>query len=108
MIRSLNALAFILKRSTSAKELKQICKELTDKNHSFDAKYYRKKVDRKPPKKPGAKPKERILYPSQGRLKAIQEGIKENVLAKVPMPEFVQGGVRAKSNITNALAHKGR
>jgi RNA-directed DNA polymerase len=108
MIKSLNALAFAIKRRTSAKELKEICKQLMANGHIHDSKYYRKKVEIKPPKKPGGKVRERILYPSGGRLKVIQKGIKENILSKIPLPDFIQGGVKGKSNITNAVVHKGK
>ncbi len=108
MIKSLNELAFAIKRKTSVKELEQICKELTAEGHLYDFKYYRKLVENKPPKKPGGKVRQRILYPSRGRLKAIQDGIKVNILSRIPMPDFVQGGVKGKSNITNALVHKGK
>ncbi|HWK05419.1 MAG TPA: reverse transcriptase family protein [Puia sp.] len=108
MIKSLNELAFVFKRNTSAKELKEICKELGEAGHLHDSKYYRRLVEIKQPKKPGGKIKERILYPSSGRLREIQDGIKDNILSKISMPEFVQGGVKGKSNITNALVHKGK
>jgi RNA-directed DNA polymerase len=108
MIKSLNVLAFVIKRKTSVKELEEICKELTEAGHLHDSKYYRKLVETKPPKNPGGKVRERILYPSKGRLMLIQDGIKENILSRVAMPDFVQGGVKGKSNITNALVHKGK
>lgn len=108
MINSLKHLSFAIKRRTSVEELTTICDELTAPEHVYDAKHYRKKVDIKPPKKPGGKPKERILYPSKGRLKELQKGIKEHILSNIPLPAFIQGGVKGRSNITNALSHKGK
>ena len=44
--------------------------------------------------------------PSQ-LLKAIQKRIKINIIDKFPLPNCVHGGVKKRSNITNAKAHQG-
>lgn len=49
----------------------------------------------------------RILYPSKGELKVIQRRIKDRILNQLELPDFVQGGVKGKSNISNAMIHKG-
>lgn len=40
-------------------------------------------------------------------LKEIQKRIKKNILDKIPLPECVHGGIKKRSNITNAKAHQG-
>ena len=49
----------------------------------------------------------RVLYPSKGELKLIQARIKDRILDKLELPIFVQGGVKGRDNVTNALFHKG-
>jgi RNA-directed DNA polymerase len=52
-------------------------------------------------------PKKRTIRPSSGLMKRIQASIKSNVLAKYPLPPNVHGGIKKKSNITNAKEHQG-
>jgi RNA-directed DNA polymerase len=56
---------------------------------------------------PNGTPKKRIIRPSYSRLKQIQRSINVNILSKVRLPENIQGGVKKKSNITNAKRHQG-
>lgn len=51
--------------------------------------------------------KVRIIRPSYRRLKQIQKAIKTNILSKVILPNNIHGGVKKKSNKTNAKAHQG-
>lgn len=51
--------------------------------------------------------KTRMIRPSLRRLKSIQTAIKNNILAKIPLPENIYGGVKGKSNILNAKPHQG-
>lgn len=51
--------------------------------------------------------KKRILRPSKANLKRIQSNIKSVLLSKVNLPSNVFGGVKTKSNITNAKRHQG-
>lgn len=49
----------------------------------------------------------RILRPSKGELKIIQERINKNIFSKIQYPINIHGGMRGCSNITNAKPHKG-
>ncbi|GAB5551647.1 MAG: hypothetical protein Sapg2KO_12380 [Saprospiraceae bacterium] len=49
----------------------------------------------------------RVLYPSKGELKLLQARIKHRILDKFELPIYVQGGVKGRDNVTNALFHKG-
>jgi RNA-directed DNA polymerase len=77
--------------------------------------HYRQWVEQKINKKTG-KPKtysdgtikQRVISPPLLKLGIIQTKIKDRILAKIPLPENIHGGVRGKSNITNALPHKGK
>lgn len=51
--------------------------------------------------------KKRIIRPSHSHLKRIQKAIKDNILSKIEMPSNVHGGVKKRSNITNAKRHQG-
>ena len=50
----------------------------------------------------------RILIPSKGRLKYIQNKIKIKILSKIDYPSHIQGGVKKRDNITNAKKHLGK
>lgn len=52
--------------------------------------------------------KYRYLNPSKGELKLLQKRINYRILALIPLPTYVQGGVKGYTNITNARAHLGK
>ncbi|WP_284651051.1 reverse transcriptase family protein [Flavobacterium terrisoli] len=52
--------------------------------------------------------KVRIIRPSKGKLKVIQKQIKSRILDEILLPDNVHGGVRRRSNITNAKPHQGK
>ncbi len=76
--------------------------------------YYNEWVEEKTDKKTG-KPKtfkdgtikKRVIRPSKGELKIIQTRIKNKVLARIELPSNVHGGVKKRSNISNAKPHQG-
>jgi len=77
-------------------------------------KYYNEWVEEKIDKKTG-KPKifkdgtikKRVIRPSKGELKIIQKRIKSKILSKIELPNNVHGGVKKRSNISNAKPHQG-
>ena len=76
--------------------------------------YYNKWVEAKKDKATGklktysdGTPKKRIIRPSLGQLKAIQKSIRINILSKAELPDNIHGGIKKKSNITNAKKHQG-
>ena len=52
--------------------------------------------------------KERVIRPSKPQLKLIQKKIKDRILSGIELPSSVHGGVKGKSNITNAKPHQGK
>lgn len=52
--------------------------------------------------------KQRILRPSKAPLKSIQKQIKDRILCLIKFPENVHGGIKKRSNITNAKPHQGK
>jgi len=52
--------------------------------------------------------KKRTIRPSLKELKVIQRAIKERILVPITMPPNIHGGVKKKSNITNAKPHQGK
>lgn len=103
MIRSKKHLLNLLKCSES---------ELNDIIDNIDEFYYEKrdpKLDHNGKQiiKDG-EPAFRLLTPSKGILKEIQNNIKNHILKKFDFPTYIQGGVTKRSNITNALIHKGK
>lgn len=51
--------------------------------------------------------KKRYVRPSTSKLKVLQSKIKKQILERIELPENVHGGVKKKSNITNAKKHQG-
>lgn len=86
-------------------EILYICENI----HLFYGKWVEDKMDKKGNIKlyPNGTPKQRIIRPSYSKLKQIQTSINTNILSKVPMPPNVHGGIKSKSNISNAKAHQG-
>lgn len=52
--------------------------------------------------------KERLIRPSNRILKVIQSQIKSKVLAPIELPNNIHGGVKKRSNISNAKPHQGK
>ena len=76
--------------------------------------FYKEWVEKKTDKKTGdfkkykdGTVKERIIRPSLKELKVIQGNIKNKILVPIPLPDCVHGGVKGRSNITNAKPHQG-
>jgi RNA-directed DNA polymerase len=98
-------LAYILK--INPKDLT----EVLDNVDSFYYEYYEEKKEKltgvvKTYK--NGTPKKRTISPSLKKLKALQDSIKKNILDKLIIPNHIQGGVKGKSNITNAKCHQGK
>lgn len=53
-------------------------------------------------------PKKRTITPSFGKLKILQASIKRYILDIAEIPPHIQGGVKGKSNISNAKIHQGK
>jgi RNA-directed DNA polymerase len=76
--------------------------------------YYKEWVEKKTDKKTGdfrkykdGTIKKRTIRPSLKELKAIQCDIKNKILVPFSLPDCVHGGVKGRSNITNAKSHQG-
>ncbi|RZK56028.1 MAG: RNA-directed DNA polymerase [Pedobacter sp.] len=76
--------------------------------------YYKEWIEKKEDKNGNYKTykdgtiKKRIIRPSLMELKIIQTIIKNKILSKILMPDCVHGGVKKKSNISNAKPHQGK
>jgi len=78
-------------------------------------KFYGKWIEKKTDKQSGkiktyldGTPKTRTIRPSYGLLKKVQSAIKSNILSAVELPPNIHGGVKKKSNKTNAKVHQGK
>jgi len=76
--------------------------------------YYHEWIEEKIDKKTGALKKyndgtvkQRTIRPPLRELKAVQTNIKNKILAQITLPDCVHGGVKGRSNITNAKTHQG-
>ena len=49
----------------------------------------------------------RTLWPSRGKLKQLQRSLEFKFFKKIKYPDYVQGGIKQKSGVTNAKLHKG-
>ncbi|OOV19673.1 reverse transcriptase family protein [Flavobacterium sp. LM4] len=89
-----------------SKDLDEIIQSIDD--------HYRERVEQKIDNKTG-KPKtyldgtvkKRVIRPSKKRLNLIQSKIKDRILSKIELPGNVHGGVKKRSNVTNAKPHQG-
>lgn len=50
----------------------------------------------------------REICPSLEPLKTIQKRIQTNILANISFPEFIQGGIKNRDNVSNARSHLGK
>ena len=84
---------------------------LTDNIDTYYKEWIEEKIDKKTGKPKTFKDgtiKKRVIRPSKGELKIIQTRIKNRILAKIDLPENVHGGVKKRSNISNAKPHQGK
>lgn len=101
-------------------ELKKLCAAVGFKPVKIEALilnidyYYKEWVERKVDKNTGKVKKfkdgtikKRIIRPSLKELNVIQKNIKNKILSSIPLPNCVHGGVKGRSNITNAKPHQG-
>lgn len=77
--------------------------------------YYKEWIEEKIDKKTGdvkrytdGSIKTRVIRPSLKELKTIQRNIKNRILVPIVLPDCVHGGVKKRSNITNAKPHQGK
>ncbi len=102
-------------------ELKKLCSLISFKPDcirqvaaNIDS-YYSEGVENKKDNKTGGLKKYkdgtikvRIIRPSKKELKKIQVRIKNRILNLIELPDCVHGGVKRRSNITNAKPHQGK
>ncbi|MFX3625826.1 MAG: reverse transcriptase family protein [bacterium] len=88
-----------------------IVRNVVENIDSFYHEWYENKLDKKTGDfkryKDGTK-KQRVLRPSLKELKLIQKRIKDKILTSIELPVNIHGGVKKKTNITNARLHKGK
>src|ERR1035437_4047201 len=101
-------------------ELKRLCskigfkpdlvKEITSNIDNYYNEWVEKKIDKKTGDYKRYKDgtiKERIIRPSLKELKKIQTNTKNRILVPIKLPDCVHGGVKKRSNISNAKPHQG-
>ena len=59
------------------------------------------------PRKKNGVIQKRVFKPSKGKLRDIQNKIKDTILIKLPLQPCVKGGVKGQDTIANAHVHKG-
>ncbi|HEY4324356.1 MAG TPA: reverse transcriptase family protein [Mucilaginibacter sp.] len=102
-------------------ELKKLCSIIGVKPKDVEQivlnidNYYKEWVEKKVDKKTGefkrysdGSIKERTLRPSLNELKTIQTSIKNKILGLIEFPDNVHGGIKRRSNISNAKSHQGK
>jgi len=90
----------------SQKELNNLIEDIDNNYHEW----IEEKIDKKtgnPKTYLDGTIKKRIIRPSKTRLKIIQKKIKDRILNQIELPPNIHGGVKGRSNITNAKAHQG-
>lgn len=85
--------------------------EYIEKNiDSYYNEWFEKKVDKKTgefKKYKDGTIKKRAIRPSLRELILIHDNIKDRILAPIKLPNCIHGGVKRRSNVTNAKPHKG-
>lgn len=88
-------------------------KDIESITDNIDA-YYKEWTEPKPDKKNGGLKKykdgtlkTRTIRPSSNKLKKIQRRIKDRILEPIKLPTHIHGGVKKRSNISNAKPHQG-
>jgi len=51
--------------------------------------------------------KERPIDPSRAKLRDLQNRIHQRILKKLPLPEHMMGSIKGRSNVDNAVTHRG-
>lgn len=83
---------------------------ITDNLDNYYNEWIEKKIDKKTgdfKKYKDGTVKVRVIRPSLRELKRIQRRIKDKILIPIDLPTNVHGGVKRRSNITNAKPHQG-
>lgn len=106
-LESRNKLHFPTIIGRSKKELDDFIKEI-DNNYREWSEVKRDKKTGAPKTYKDGTIKQRIIRPSKIPLKILQTQIKDRILSHVELPENIHGGVKKKSNITNAKPHQGK
>jgi len=104
MINTIKHLSYILK--SSPEELNKVIQNID--------RYYYEKVEIKLNKDGSQKldgkgnPKKRILNPSIGKLKHIQQMILLHILDGIKLPDYAYGAIKGRDNVMNAKRHQGK
>ncbi|MDF2433161.1 MAG: hypothetical protein JWP44_2792 [Mucilaginibacter sp.] len=102
MIKSLKHLSYILKFRENDLDV------LTDNISNY---YYRKDEQKFKDGKPKIKNgmyQIRVMYPSTGKLKRIQNQLNRTILNNIKLPNYAHGSIKKRDNITNAKCHVGK
>lgn len=83
-------------------ELSSIAQQLKTKNRKYYYSFTQIKIG------DNGKVKERPIDPSRFVLRDIQNKIKDRILKRLPYPNHISGGLKNRSNITNAVQHRSR
>lgn len=102
-IKDVNQMAYFVGYRIS--EIEKVCNNINDYYYEYEIIKYDK--GGKPKMKNGQFEK-RITIPSKGELKKMQDNLKKHVFSKIEYPKHIHGSVKKRSNITNAITHKGK
>ena len=86
---------------------------LYDLTNNIDKYYYKKEEIKKdklgnPKLDNKGNPRIRVIYPSIGELKAIQDKINKRIFRNVEMSKSAYGGIKGKDNVSNSRKHLGK
>lgn len=103
--RQLKHLAFMLKCKST--EILNLCSSI-EKSYGHRYEIKENKVTGKIKTYADGTVKKRPINTAYGRLEELQKRIKNQIFRKIKFPDHIQGGVRGKTNISNAKAHQGK
>lgn len=85
--------------------LKVFPSDLEEVISNSDNYYYEREIIKQ---NENGKIKKRVLNPSIGKLKSIQQKILQNILSKLILPDYAYGATFNRDNISNAKKHQGK
>jgi len=99
-------LAFILK--IDIKDLKYFDKDENVNKYYYEFERLKKDDNGEIKLDKNNQPKKRIINPSKGKLKYLQEKINKIILQSYGLPEYCYGAAKGKDNVKNAKRHQGK
>lgn len=106
MIQSINHLSYVLK--IPKEDLLSLSQKESISRYYYEYSIHKLDSRGQPKRDKNGDLKKRIITPSKLQLKKVQKNINKYILGRIPFPNYIFGGARAKDNVLNAKQHQGK